>query len=64
MKLTRRQLAATLAAAAPAVAQQSVPPQPENLDETARARMKANVSAMNAVNLPMSTEPAVTFKVV
>jgi len=59
MKLTRRQLAASLAvAAAPAPANA----QNEDLDAAARDRLKNNANALNAVNLPMAVEPAVVFR--
>ncbi|MDE3165217.1 MAG: hypothetical protein KGN36_05375 [Acidobacteriota bacterium] len=63
MKLTRRQLAAALSAAgmASASAQQSAA-QPEDLDAAARARVKDLAAALQAVKLPMATEPAFQFK--
>jgi hypothetical protein len=60
MKLTRRQLAAALAMA-PAPLPAS--PQAEDLDAAARERVKTTAAALNTVELPMSTEPAVTFRV-
>jgi hypothetical protein len=62
MKLTRRQVAASLAAlasAAPAVPQ--VQPAADDL-AAARDRLKNNANALSAVPLPMSTEPASQFK--
>jgi hypothetical protein len=61
MELTRRQLAAALAAAPVLSAQQSAA-QPEDLDAAARARVKNTAAALAAVKLPMSTEPAFQFK--
>ncbi len=63
MKLTRRQLTAALAAAPlrPAPAQQPAPP--EDLDAAARTRVKSTAAALEAVSLPMATEPAFQFKV-
>ena len=65
MKLTRRQLAAALAAAplTPAPAQQPAT-QPEDLDLAARNRLKSSAGALDPVQLPMATEPAFQFKVV
>ena len=62
MKLTRRQLAASLAAAPLAMAQQPAAPAAEDLQAAARDRMKNNAGALAAVALPMSTEPAFQFK--
>jgi hypothetical protein len=66
MKLTRRQVAASLAAVAavpaPAVAQ-TPPSQPQPDDLTAaRDRLKNNAGALASVPFPMSTEPAFQFK--
>lgn len=61
MKVTRRQLAAALAVAPLPLA--ASPQAPEDLDATARERVKSNAAALNPVPLPMSTEPAVTFRV-
>ncbi|HXA50264.1 MAG TPA: hypothetical protein VNV86_08180 [Candidatus Acidoferrum sp.] len=61
MKVTRRQLAAALA-----VATLPLPASPqaaEDLDAAARDRVKSTAAALNAVPLPMSTEPAVAFRV-
>jgi len=60
MKLTRRQLAASVALAAAPPLQAS--PQTEDLNVTARTRLKANADALNPVTLPMATEPAFQFK--
>jgi len=61
MKVTRRQLAAALAVAT--VPLPASPQAAENLDAAARDRVKSTAAALNAVPLPMSTEPAVTFRV-
>jgi hypothetical protein len=62
MKLTRRQLAAaTLAPAALAIPQQPAAPVDEL--QAARDRLKNTANLLNAVPLPMSTEPATVFKV-
>jgi hypothetical protein len=60
MKVTRRELAAAVVAVAPLRGQAQ--PAAEDLDVTARNRMKTNIAAMNAVAVPMATEPAVIFK--
>ena len=64
MKLTRRNLAATLVTATAAAAQQPQPAaSPENdLVKAAHDRMQANVAALAATPLPMATEPAFQFK--
>jgi hypothetical protein len=71
MKLTRRQLAAAIAAAplasaspaAPLPQAPAAPAQPPAGDlQTARDRIAANSKALAAVRVPMSTEPAVVFK--
>lgn len=73
MKLTRRQVAAAIAAVGasagagagvvprPALAAPQTQPPPDDLT-AARDRLKANVNALSSVQLPMSTEPAVQFK--
>jgi hypothetical protein len=60
MQLTRRKLAATLLAPA-AAAQAQTPPPPANELEAARARLKTNADALAKIDVPMSTEPAVSF---
>ena len=63
MKLTRRQLAAAVSAAA--IAKSQTPPQAAPAaDElqTARDRLKANAKALAQHELPMSVEPAFRFK--
>ena len=64
MKLTRRQLASmTPAALTPlAIAAQPSTPSPDAELASARDRLKANASALAAVNVPIETEPAFQFK--
>ena len=60
MKVTRRNLALTVAAAAmPAVAQQ--PASAADPVQAARDRLKAAADALAKEKIPMATEPAVTF---
>jgi len=64
MKMTRRKLAAALAAPAlagtmPSAAQTPAPADPL---EAAKARIKANTEALAKEEVPMSTEPAFQFK--
>ena len=63
MNLTRRQLASTFAAAA-ALAQTSSQrfASPEEELQAARDQVKANVTRLAAVAVPMTTEPAFQFK--
>jgi hypothetical protein len=61
MKLTRRELAATVVAAT-AIAQTTSQPAPADDLQTARDRMKTNGDALAHVPLPMSIEPAFQFK--
>jgi hypothetical protein len=63
MKLTRRNLAATLVSATALSAQQTqpAPAAPDDL-QTARNRLKANAAALDALPLSMATEPAFQFK--
>jgi hypothetical protein len=61
MKLTRRKLAAALIApAAAAQAQTQTPPRDEV--EAARARLKTNAETIAKVEVPMSIEPAFSFR--
>ena len=63
-QVTRRQLGATLAAAAalPAAAQTPAQtPAAPDLLKTARDRMKAASDALAKEQIPMATEPAVVF---
>ena len=65
MKLTRRQIAAAIAAASTgvstAVAAAQAQPAADDLT-AARDRVKATANALSSVPLPMSTEPAFQFK--
>ena len=60
MKLTRRKLAAALLA--PAAAQAQAPTPQRDEVEAARARLKANAETVAGVKIPISTEPAFSFK--
>jgi hypothetical protein len=61
MKLTRRKLAAALLA--PAAAANAQTPQPAaDAVQAARDRIKANGDILAKIEIPMATEPAVTFK--
>jgi hypothetical protein len=63
MKLTRRQVAAAIAAVSTGAGAAVGQTQPAADDLTAaRDRLKANANALSSVPLPMSTEPAVQFK--
>ena len=64
-KVTRRQLAATLAVGAAAYAQTSAPPLPKNPEEeltAARADWHSHVEKMAKVEIGMAVEPAFQFK--
>lgn len=64
-KLTRRQLAASLAGSGAAYAQTITPPLPKNPDEelkAAREDCRSNAEQIAKVELAMSTEPAFLFK--
>jgi hypothetical protein len=63
VKLTRRELAATLSATAllPA-AQTTARLSPADELQSARDRLKANMDAMAQQQVPMATEPAFQFK--
>ena len=61
MKLTRRQLAATIAAVTTVSAAPQAQPAADDLT-AARERLKTNANALSSVQLPMSTEPAFQFK--
>jgi hypothetical protein len=63
MKFTRREWAAALASAT-ALAQTPapVPPTPEAELQAARDQVAANVTALRAIEVPMTTEPAFQFK--
>lgn len=61
MKITRRKLAEILAAAPALASAQTAGDQPDLL-KIARDRMKSNSDALAKEPIPMSTEPAVTFR--
>jgi hypothetical protein len=61
-KLTRRELAAALAAALPAAAQTPAAPAPEDFDAISRAQIKQNSEQLAKTVLPMSVEPSFVFK--
>lgn len=61
MKMTRRKLAATLAAPALASASQT-PGAPADPAAAARARIKSATEALAKQAVPMATEPAFQFK--
>ena len=62
-KLTRRQLATALTAAAALEQTPSGPPAaPEDELKAARDRLKANGAALARQEVPMATEPAFQFK--
>ena len=64
MKFTRRKLAhAIVGSAAIATAQTQPPPAtPDDELKAARDRVQANVAAVGRQDVPMSLEPAFTFK--
>jgi hypothetical protein len=64
MKLTRRQLAASLAASAAAMAQTRPAPVAGEDEErkAARDRLQAAAAELAKVEIPMPTEPAFQFK--
>ena len=62
--LTRRQLAAALAAAAPLAAQEA-PPQPATPAEELKAateRLRRTTGTLAKFDVPMAAEPAFSFK--
>jgi hypothetical protein len=62
-KLTRRQLATALTAAAALAQTPTGPPAaPEDELKAARDRLKANGAALARQEVPMATEPAFQFK--
>ena len=62
-KLTRRQLATALTAAAALAPTPTGPPAaPEDELKAARDRLKANGAALARQEVPMATEPAFQFK--
>ena len=65
MKITRRKLGAAMIAPAALLAQAPPPPIPATREEELAAvkeQNRRNAEAINKVKLPMSTEPAFTFK--
>ena len=63
MQLTRRKLAAVLTSGVALAQTPAAPPQtPDGLLQAARERNKANGAALDAVPVPMDTEPAFQFK--
>jgi len=64
MKITRRKLAAAVAASvtAPLLAQAPAPRTPDQELQAARDRMKSNGDKLAAQSVPMSTEPAFQFR--
>jgi hypothetical protein len=62
MRVTRRELAAALAAGAAMAQNQSRPSTPEEELKAARDRVRANGDALAKEQVPMSTEPAFQFK--
>ena len=63
MKITRRELAAGLLAAGPAMPQ--TVEQPKTPEEELRVQLeqtRANSKQLTAVDIPMATEPAFQFK--
>jgi hypothetical protein len=62
MKVTRRQLAATLAATAVRPQTPCLAATPAEELEAARERIRRNAAKLAQVKLPMDTEPAFQFK--
>jgi len=62
MKLTRRELAAALASATALAQTPAQPASPDALLQAARDQVKANVAALQQMDVPMTTEPAFSFK--
>jgi predicted component of type VI protein secretion system len=64
-KFTRRELAAALSTSAVLLAQPQTQPLPATPDDelkTSRAQLRANADQLDKFPLPMTTEPATTFK--
>jgi hypothetical protein len=61
MKLTRRQLVATLAPAAVFAQNPTTPATPADELKAAQSRLKANSDALTKMSVPMDTEPAFQF---
>ncbi|MEI9973667.1 MAG: hypothetical protein WDO73_17430 [Ignavibacteriota bacterium] len=62
MKLTRRQLATMVSAAAMAGAQTAQPPAPVDELQAARERLKTNSDIVAKLDVPAATEPAFRFR--
>ncbi len=62
MKVTRRELASTLAAGMAAQAQAQQAGNPDVELQKAREQVKANAARIAAESVPMTTEPAFQFK--
>ncbi len=64
-KVTRRDLAALFVTASPLLAQSQEPPKPQSADDLSRAveEVRANSRKLSSIAVPMSTEPAMQFKV-
>lgn len=64
-KVTRRDLGALLVAASPLLAQQQEPVKAQPADDLRRAieEVRANSRKLSSIAVPMSTEPAIQFKV-
>jgi hypothetical protein len=62
MKLTRRELASTLAAGAAMAQTPAQPRTPEAELQAARDQLKATLVRLSAQAVPMTTEPAFQFK--
>jgi hypothetical protein len=62
-QLTRRQLAASLLAATPLLAQAPIP-QPQTLDDATvvRDKLKSNTEQIRKFDLPAATEPSFIFQ--
>jgi hypothetical protein len=64
-KLTRRELAAALSTSAVLLAQPQAQPLPANSDEelkASRAQLRDDADQLDKFPLPMSAEPATTFR--
>ncbi len=61
-QLSRRQLAASLVAAAPALAQNPAPAPPPDLAAKARDILQRNGERLSQFDVPIATEPSFIFK--
>jgi hypothetical protein len=61
-KLTRREIVAAFAGAAPLLAPAQTPAPAEDEDAAARSRVQSVARRLDQVPLPMATEPAFQFK--